>query len=74
MWTAGIPEGKTGDAVRFAVYRFESPEDIDIESAEALKCVTPDMFYKPTEAGVYVITALDRINNESEPSVQVMIK
>ena len=74
VWTAGIPEGKTGDAVRFAVYRFESPEDIDIESAEALKCVTPDMFYKPTEAGVYVITALDRINNESEPSVPVMIK
>ena len=32
------------------------------------------MFYKPTEAGVYVITALDRINNESEPSVPVMIK
>lgn len=74
VWTAGIPEGKTGDAVRFAVYRFDSPEEIDIESGKNIVVVTPEMRYKPTLPGVYVITAIDRVNNRSEASIPVIIK
>jgi len=36
--------------------------------------VTPAMFYKPTAAGEYVVTAIDRVNNESEGSIPVLIK
>ena len=74
VWTADMPKGKTDDAVRFAVYRFDSPEEIDINRAENIVAVTPNLFYKPTQSGTYVVTAIDRVNNESEASIPVLIK
>lgn len=73
-WTAPKPAGRAGDVVMFAVYRFDSPEDIDIGRGEAIVAVTPDMSYRAPEPGTYVVTALDRRNNESEPSVPVVIR
>lgn len=73
-WTAALPEGKIGDSVRFAVYRFDSLDDIDINRGENLIAVTPSMSYKAEKPGVYIITAIDRVNNESEPSVPVIIR
>lgn len=74
VWSAKVPQGQISDAVRFAIYRFDSPEDIDLESGDNIVSVTPAMFYKPTAAGVYVVTAIDRVNNESEGSIPVLIK
>ena len=59
---------------RFVIYRFDSPENIDVKDASAIIAVVPDMSFKTTEPGTYVVSALDRVNNESEPSVPVLIQ
>ena len=62
---------KWGDeANRFAVYRFRKGEKIDLRNVKALQKITYDPFYKVKyEKGrqyVYVVTALDRVGNESK--------
>lgn len=62
---------KWGDeANRFAVYRFGMGEKIDLRNVKALQKITYDPFYKVKyEKGkqyVYVVTALDRVGNESK--------
>ena len=73
-WQAPVPQGKIGDVTRFVIYRFDSPENIDVKDASAIIAVVPDMSFKTTEPGTYVVSALDRVNNESEPSVPVLIQ
>ncbi len=73
-WQAPAPQGKIGDVTRFVIYRFDSPENIDVKHASAIIAVVPDMSFKTTEPGTYVVSALDRVNNESEPSVPVLIQ
>lgn len=72
-WTAALPKGESSDAVMFVVYRFDNEKDVDINQAEAIQVVTPDMSYTVSKSGVYVITALDRVNNESEASAPITI-
>lgn len=79
------PENNPGqnseDAVKFVVYQFFPEEEIDIEDAETIISVTPytsvlveDASDGPAARGsVFVVTALDRMNRESEP-VQVKAK
>ena len=62
---------KWGDVVnRFAVYRFEKGADINLSDVTALQCVTYGQTFKvPYVKGqkyVYVVTALDRVGNESK--------
>lgn len=73
-WQAPAPQGKIGDVTRFVIYRFDSLENIDVNDASAIIAVVPDMSFKTTEPGTYVVSALDRVNNESEPSVPVLIQ
>ena len=73
-WAAEANKGIANDAVRFAVYHFESPEKIDISAPEALVDVVGKNSFTATKPGVYVVTALNRVNNESEPSVPVIVK
>lgn len=73
-WQAPTPQGKIGDVTRFVIYRFDSLENIDVNDASAIIAVVPDMSFKTTEPGTYVVSALDRVNNESEPSVPVLIQ
>lgn len=73
-WQAPAPQGKIGDVTRFVIYRFDSPENIDVNDASAIIAVVPDMSFKTTEPGTYVVSALDRVNKESEPSVPVLIQ
>ena len=54
------------------VYRFGKNEKIDLENANKIVAITTDNFYKlPYESGkekyTYVVTALNRIHNESNP-------
>lgn len=60
-------------ANRFAVYRFEAGEKVDLTRADRLLTVTSETMLKlPYDGGqtkyTYVVTALDRLQNESKPA------
>ena len=62
----------------YVVYRFDSKEKVDIDDPSHIVAVTPNTYYKlPYVDGKtkyrYVITALDRLSNESR-SVSKKIK
>ena len=73
-WEAPAATGTADDVNRFVVYRFDSPESVDISLAEAIVAVTPHAAFEATAPGVYVVTALSRANNESEASVPVVVR
>lgn len=81
MWTEKGPllvwkapkasKKKWGDQVnRFAIYRFEKGAKVNLNDVSVLQAVTYDNFYRiPYVSGkkyVYVVTALDRVGNESK--------
>ena len=72
FWTA--PSGKKwGDVARkYVVYRFEKNEKVNLEDPTKIVAITDNTFYKlPYVSGLkkytYVVTALDRMQNESKP-------
>ncbi len=73
-WFKPDAEGKCSDTVKFGIYRFDSRADIDTSRPGALVEVTAANEYTAREGGVYVITAIDRVNNESEPSAPIIIR
>ena len=62
----------------YVVYRFDSGSNIDLGNAAAIRAVTPDQQYSETlsEKGkyTYVVTVLDRANNESPKGEKITIK
>ena len=87
-WTADGPvltwaapkasKKKWGDQVnRFAIYRFEKGAEINLNDVTALQAVTYDAQYKvpyqKDQKYVYVVTALDRVGNESKAK-KVLVK
>jgi len=80
VWTSdgyilfwSVPRGKSwGDIARqYVIYRFAEGEKVDIENPAKIVAITSDTFYKlPYDKGnkryTYVVTALDRISNESK--------
>ena len=71
FWTA--PKGKAWDdiAARYVVYHFNVGEHINLNDPSKIATITCDNFYKlPYVDGktktVYVVTALDRMSNESK--------
>ncbi len=73
-WSAESGVTGTDESVRFVVYRFDSPENIDTELGEAIVAVTPERSFRAAEPGTYVVTALSRVNNESEASAPVTVR
>ncbi len=75
FWKAPKGTGWKNGAVRYVVYRFEKGERINIDDPSKIVKITSDGFYKlPVPTGrfagkksCYVVTALDRMNNESKP-------
>lgn len=68
-WMAPAMKKKTNDAVLFAIYRFADAENAeDLNDAELI-AVVPATSYKVPSPGVYVVTSLNRVNNESLPSI-----
>ena len=65
--------GSADDVVKYAIYRFESRSEIDLKTPGALVDIITDTEYKATVPGVYVITAVSRVNNESAPSNPIVI-
>lgn len=71
FWTAPKGTGEMDKAHSYAVYRFSKGERIDLMSGEHLMAVTSNTCYQlPYQGGhekyVYVVTALDRLQNESK--------
>lgn len=70
FWTAPKGEGWKDAAVKYAVYRFNQGEKVDINNTSKLVAITGETHYElpAAEEGsrcVYAITALDRVQNES---------
>lgn len=62
---------KWGDVVnKYAIYRFEKHEKIDINDVSKLQKITYDDFiklsYDKSKSYIYVVTGLDRVGNESK--------
>ena len=73
FWTA--PKGKAwGDvATSYVVYRFEKGEKLNLDDTSHIVAITQQTFLKlpyadGTHQCTYVVTALDRLHNESKPA------
>lgn len=71
FWTAPKYKEEMNRAVQYVVYRFNDKEKVNIDDPSHIVAITRDNFYKlPYEDGKtkyrYVVTALDRLHNESE--------
>ncbi len=73
-WIADAPAGKVSDQVRFVVYRFESGDEKDYENPENIVAITSEPQFVAKQPGIYSVTALDRVNNESKPSKEIKVK
>ena len=73
-----MAQGEMDKAVRYVVYRFNNDEKVNLNDPSHIVEITTNTFYKlPYENGKtkyrYVVTALDRLHNESK-SVSKKIK
>lgn len=71
FWTAPKYKEEMNRAVQYVVYRFDAKEKVNIDDPSHIVTITRDNFYKlPYEDGKtkyrYVVTALDRLHNESK--------
>jgi uncharacterized lipoprotein YddW (UPF0748 family) len=72
FWTAPKSKKWNDEATKYAVYRFAKGEKVNIEDPSKLVAVTSDTYLKlPYQNGrtkyYYVVTALNRLQNESKP-------
>lgn len=72
FWT--VPRGKSWHDVakQYVIYRFAKGEKVDMENPSKIAAITTDTYYKLPYAGgstkyTYVVTALDKMSNESKP-------
>ena len=72
-WQAPKPKDSADDAVKFVVYRFEPGEEIDLGNAYAIDGITWSYEYPVSVPGVYIVTALSRVNQESSPSHKITV-
>ena len=73
-WDAPHIKKSPDDAVKFVVYRFEPGDEIDLENSEAIEGVTWRNEFTAEDPGIYVVTALSRVNQESEPSKTIKVR
>lgn len=71
FWTAPKYKEEMNRAIQYVVYRFNDKEKVNIDDPSHIVAITRDNFYKlPYEDGKtkyrYVVTALDRLHNESK--------
>lgn len=68
FWTAPKGKGWKDEAVKYVVYRFGQGEQVNINDPSKIVAITYNTFYNIKENGraVYVVTALDRMSNESK--------
>lgn len=68
FWTAPKGSGWEDEAVKYVVYRFAQGEPVDTDNPANIVAITTQTFYNITKPGkaTYVVTALDRMSNESK--------
>ena len=71
FWTAPNAKAEMDKAVQYVVYRFDKKEKVNLDDASHIVAITRDHFYPlPYNDGKtkyqYVVTALDRLHNESK--------
>lgn len=71
FWTAPKAKDEMDKAVRYVIYRFNNDEKVNLNDPSHIVEITTNTFYKlPYENGKtkyrYVVTALDRLHNESK--------
>ncbi len=71
FWTAPKGSKEMDKAVKYVVYRFEKGEKVQLDDPTKIVTITRNTFYKlPYQDGkdkyTYVVTALDRLQNESK--------
>lgn len=72
FWTAPKAKKPMDEARQYVVYRFPKGEKVNIADPTNIVAITPNTFLKlpfidGTTAWTYVVTALDRLQNESKP-------
>ena len=75
FWTAPKAKDEMDRAVQYVVYRFDGKEKVNIDDASHIVAITRNNFYKlPYDDGKtkyrYVVTALDRLHNESKSVIK----
>lgn len=71
FWKAPKATNEMDKAVQYVVYRFANKEKINLDDPSKIVAITRNAFYKlPYDNGKtkyrYVVTALDRLHNESK--------
>jgi hypothetical protein len=71
FWTAPKAKDEMDKAVQYVVYRFGAKEKVDLNDASKIVCITRNTYIAlPYDGGKvkyqYVVTALDRLHNESK--------
>ncbi len=69
FWTAPKGSGWKDEAVRYVVYRFDAGEPLDINDPSKMVTITTQSHYEVSADQLgrctFVVTALDRMHNES---------
>lgn len=73
FWTAPKSKKWNDEATKYVVYRFAKGEKVNVEDPSKIVTITSNTFYKlPYTDGrtkyYYVVTALNRLQNESKPA------
>lgn len=72
-WAAPKCVAPSAEAVRYVVYRFDFDADKDYDNAANIVAVTPSTSLAVSVPGIYAVTAVDRVNNESDP-VEITVR
>ena len=66
FWTAPKAGDWAAEATRYAVYRFDKGERVNLNNASKIVAVTNQPYYETSAPGTYVVTALNRVQGESK--------
>lgn len=71
FWTAPKFKSEMDRATRYVIYRFRKGEKVQLQDPSHIQAITTDTWYRlPLQDGrtqyTYVVTALDRVQNESK--------
>lgn len=77
-WKSKSTKDEMQKHIYYAVYRFDAGEPVDLSRMDALVTITRNTAYllpyaDGTRKYIYVVTAFDRVHNESEPK-QIAVK
>ena len=76
VWLTKDTKDEMQRAVRYAVYRFAKGQHIDLDNPANIVAITAQTYWPVPESDqgcTYVVTALDRCNNESAPCASKVI-